>query len=81
MSNTIRLPKAEEVEKIKTSVKEVFSFVSIEHGEIRTMPDGRMLVRTTIPQSLMELVICRLFGYGIVIVNAGNGEWGFAVRS
>ena len=79
--NMVRLPNAEEAEMVKKAVKEIFSFADIPYGEIRTEPDGRMLTKATIPSAKRELVFCRLFGYGIVAIDAGNGEWGFAVRA
>lgn len=78
--NTIRLPRAEEVEMVKKAVEEVFCHEDVPCGEVRTELDGRMLARATIPDSKRERVVCGLFRHGIVVVNVGNGELGFAVR-
>lgn len=79
--NMIRLPKGEEVETVKAKAKEVFANLEIELDEIKTESDGRMLTRAVIPQEKKNRLLSDLFAYGILIVEVGNGELGFAVRT
>lgn len=77
---SVRLPKAEEVETVKDKVRKVLAFARIRLGGFRTDERGRMFARAEIPLASRKLVVAGLFGYGIVIVEAENGEWGLAVR-
>lgn len=79
--NMIRLPKGEEVEMVRSKVKEVFTDLKIELGEIRAETDGRMLTKAVISQKKKNRAISDLFAYGILIIEVGNGELGFAVRA
>lgn len=70
----------EEFDNIKAMITTVFSFLGIAHEEIRTEAGGKILMKADIPDAKYSCVASGLFGRGIVIVKAGSGEWGFAVR-
>lgn len=77
----MRFPLKEERDMVETQIKSVFGQEGIALESITLKPDGRMLAKADIPATKQDSVASGLFCKGIVIVRAGSGEWGIAVRN
>ena len=77
----VRLPKPEEVEMIKMNARRAFEFEGVKFDDFKSGENGKLTITAAIPSAKRDAIVAALFGFGIVMIETGRGEWGFAVRA
>ena len=77
----VRLPKPEEVEMIKMNARRAFEFEGVKFDDFKSGENGKLTLTAAIPSAKRDAIVAALFGFGVVMIETGRGEWGFAVRA
>jgi len=80
IADAVRLPNAEEIEKIKPTIEEAFKAAGLAHGRFTNCPSGGLTVDAQVGRDGWHKLECELFAHGIVPVDIREGVVAFAVR-
>ena len=80
IEDRIELPTAAELPMVERMAREAFAEVGVELKALEAPAGGGFKAKAAMTAADRERLVCALFAHGIVMVDLGPEEFGFAVR-